>query len=100
MSVLDMLLRIVLESWHVLEESAPYVLLGFFVAGLLKAFVSDSFMVRHLGGRSLGSVVKAAFIGVPLPLCSCGVLPTALGLRRQGASKGATTAFMISTPET
>ncbi|MUM76853.1 SO_0444 family Cu/Zn efflux transporter [Pseudodesulfovibrio sp. F-1] len=95
-----MLVEIVVASWHVLEESAPYVLLGFFVAGLLKAFVPDAFMARHLGGRSFGSVVKAAVIGVPLPLCSCGVLPAALGLRRQGASKGATTAFMISTPET
>lgn len=97
---MGMLFEIFLASWHVLEESAPYVLLGFFVAGLLKAFVSDSFMARHLGGPSFGSVVKAAVIGVPLPLCSCGVLPAALGLRRQGASKGATTAFMISTPET
>jgi len=81
-------------------EAAPYVLFGFFVAGLLKAFVPDSFMARHLGKKSVGSVFKAAVIGVPLPLCSCGVLPAALGLRRQGASKGATTAFMISTPET
>ncbi|MFH1912755.1 MAG: SO_0444 family Cu/Zn efflux transporter [Pseudomonadota bacterium] len=97
---MDMLVEIVFASWHVLEESAPYVLLGFFVAGLLKSFVPDAFMARHLGGRSFGSVVKAAVIGVPLPLCSCGVLPAALGLRRQGASKGATTAFMISTPET
>jgi len=70
------------------------------VAGLLKAFVSDSFMAKHLGGNSVKSVMKAAVIGVPLPLCSCGVLPAALGLRKQGASKGATTAFMISTPET
>jgi hypothetical protein len=89
-----------LESWNVLVEASPYVLLGFFVAGLLKAFVPDSLMARHLGGRGFGSVVKAAIMGVPLPLCSCGVLPAALGLRRQGASKGATTAFMIATPET
>lgn len=89
-----------MESWHVLVEAGPYVLFGFFVAGLLKAFVSDAFLANHLGGNSFGSVVKAAVIGVPLPLCSCGVLPAALGLRKQGASKGATTAFMISTPET
>ena len=96
----DVLLRIAVESWHVLVEASPYVLVGFFVAGLLKGFVPDSAMARHLGKDSIGSVVKAAVIGVPLPLCSCGVLPTALGLRRQGASKGATTAFMIATPET
>ncbi|WP_190275306.1 SO_0444 family Cu/Zn efflux transporter [Pseudodesulfovibrio mercurii] len=97
---MEMVFNVLAESWHVLVEASPYVLFGFFVAGLLKGFVPDAFMARHLGGRSVGSVFKAAVIGVPLPLCSCGVLPTALGLRRQGASKGATTAFMISTPET
>ncbi len=98
--MIDLLTGILAASWNVLVEAGPYVLFGFFVAGLLKAFVPDSFMARHLGGDSVGSVVKAAVIGVPLPLCSCGVLPAALGLRKQGASKGATTAFMISTPET
>jgi len=98
--MIDVLLKIILESWHVLVEASPYVLFGFFVAGLLKAFVPDAFLAKHLGGNSVGSVVKASVMGVPLPLCSCGVLPAALGLRRQGASKGATTAFMISTPET
>jgi len=98
--MIEILINILAESWHVLVEAAPYVLFGFFVAGLLKGFVPDSFMARHLGGKSLGAVLKAAVMGVPLPLCSCGVLPAALGLRRQGASKGATTAFMISTPET
>ncbi|QJB54940.1 SO_0444 family Cu/Zn efflux transporter [Pseudodesulfovibrio sp. zrk46] len=97
---MELLTNIIVESWHVLVEAGPYVLFGFFVAGLLKAFVSDSFLAKHLGGRSVWSVIKAAVIGVPLPLCSCGVLPAALGLRKQGASKGATTAFMISTPET
>ena len=98
--MMEMIIGILAESWHVLVEAGPYVLFGFFVAGMLKGFVPDSYMARHLGGNSLGAVLKAAVIGVPLPLCSCGVLPAALGLRRQGASKGATTAFMISTPET
>lgn len=97
---MELLVKIVEASWDVLVDAGPYVLFGFFVAGLLKAFVPDKFMAKHLGGKSFGSVVKAAVVGVPLPLCSCGVLPTALGLRKQGASKGATTAFMISTPET
>lgn len=97
---MDMIVRIVMESWNVLVEAGPYVLFGFFVAGLLKAYVPDTFMAKHLGGKSLWSVIKAAVIGVPLPLCSCGVLPTALGLKKQGASKGSTTAFMIATPET
>jgi len=97
---MEILTKILFESWNVLVEAGPYVLFGFFVAGLLKAFVSDSFLAGHLGGKSIGAVIKAAVLGVPLPLCSCGVLPAALGLRKQGASKGATTAFMISTPET
>ncbi|WP_319544196.1 SO_0444 family Cu/Zn efflux transporter [uncultured Pseudodesulfovibrio sp.] len=97
---MNMIINIVYESWHVLVDAGPYLLFGFFVAGMLKGFVPDKYMARHLGKKSVGSVFKAAIIGVPLPLCSCGVLPTALGLRRQGASKGATTAFMISTPET
>jgi len=89
-----------LECWAVLREAAPFVLLGFLVAGLLKALLPETWMSRHLGGRGPLSVLKAALIGVPLPLCSCGVVPAALGLRRQGAGPGATTAFLISTPET
>lgn len=99
-TLVNVLMNIGLESWHVLVDASPYVLLGFLVAGLLKAFVPDRFMARHLGEKSLWSVTKAGLIGIPLPLCSCGVLPAAMGLRRQGASKGAATAFMISTPET
>lgn len=92
--------KILLESWNVLCLSAPYLLFGFFVAGLLKAFIPDDFIARHLGKENRSSIVKAALFGVPLPLCSCGVLPTAAGIRKQGASKGATTAFLIATPET
>jgi len=91
---------ILLESWNVLCLSAPYLLFGFFVAGLLKAFISDDFIARHLGKENRSSIVKAALFGVPIPLCSCGVLPAAAGIRKQGASKGATTAFLIATPET
>ena len=92
--------KILLESWNVLCLSAPYMLFGFFIAGLLKAFLPDDFIARHLGKESRSSVIKAALFGVPLPLCSCGVLPAAAGIRKQGASKGATTAFLIATPET
>lgn len=83
-----------------LLESAPFMLLGFLLAGLLKGFVPEAALTRHLSGRDLRPALKAALIGVPLPLCSCGVLPAAEGLRRAGAGKGATTAFLISTPET
>jgi Predicted permeases len=97
---LDALTQYLLECWSVLREAAPFVILGFFVAGLIKALLPDAWMHRHLGGRGPVSVFKAALMGVPLPLCSCGVLPAALGMRRKGAGPGATTAFMISTPET
>lgn len=79
---------------------APYILLGFFIAGLLQTFVDRRTMARHLAGRGWKPVIKAALFGIPLPLCSCGVLPTAVALRRRGASKGATTSFLIATPQT
>lgn len=81
-------------------ESAPWLLLGFILAGMLKVFVPMGWMNKQLGGHGLKSVVKAAIFGAPLPLCSCGVIPAAVGLRRAGASKAATTSFLVSTPET
>ena len=81
-------------------ESAPWLLLGFAVAGVIKAWVPEDLLASQLGKPGLGSTVKAALVGAPLPLCSCGVIPAAVGLRRSGASKNATTAFLISTPET
>lgn len=84
----------------ILNAMSPYILLGFLVAGILHVFVPASAMSRHLSGRGLKPVVKAALFGIPLPLCSCGVLPAAVALRRQGASKGASTSFLIATPQT
>lgn len=81
-------------------EMAPYILLGFLFAGLLNEFVKPRTMARHLSGRGLLPVMKAAALGVPLPLCSCGVLPTAVSLRRRGASRAASTSFLIATPQT
>ncbi|MFV0423148.1 SO_0444 family Cu/Zn efflux transporter [Oleidesulfovibrio sp.] len=86
--------------WDILLEASPYVLLGFFVAGLLKGFLPEDLVARHLGRGRILPVIKASLFGVPLPLCSCGVIPAAAGLRQQGASRGATTSFLISTPET
>lgn len=98
--MLKLLVEYLGECWLVLCEAAPFVLFGFLVAGLMKALLPEGYLGRHLGGKGVLPVLKAAALGVPLPLCSCGVLPAALGLRRQGAGPGATTAFMISTPET
>ncbi len=91
---------ILTEFWFILGEMAPYLLFGFFVAGMLSMFVSAEVVERHLGGRGIWPVVKASFWGVPLPLCSCAVIPVAASLRKHGSSKGATTAFLISTPQT
>ena len=86
--------------WDILVESSFWMLFGFFMAGLLRAFVPSDLVARHLGKNQSGNIFKAALFGVPLPLCSCGVIPAAAGLRRQGAGKGATASFLISTPET
>ncbi|MDP2401683.1 MAG: permease, partial [Actinomycetota bacterium] len=93
-------LRVLGESAEILADASPYLLFGFLAAGLLHGVISSETVARHLGRGRLGPVVKAALFGVPLPLCSCGVLPAALGLRKQGASKGATVSFLVSTPET
>jgi HflK protein len=81
-------------------ESAPYLLIGFALAGVLKAIVPEDKVYKHLGENRFKSVTLASLFGIPLPLCSCSVLPVATSLRRSGASKGATTSFLISTPET
>lgn len=85
---------------NMLAEMSPYLLLGFLVAGILYAYVPGSFYRRHLSQPGAWAVIKAALIGVPLPLCSCGVLPTAVSLRKNGASRGASTSFLIATPQT
>lgn len=86
-------------SWQILLESAPFMIIGLTLGGLLKMFLSTDYVAHHLGRGRFSSVLKAALFGIPLPLCSCGVLPAAAALKRQGANNGAITAFMISTPE-
>ncbi|QJR81207.1 SO_0444 family Cu/Zn efflux transporter [Alteromonas pelagimontana] len=81
-------------------ESAPWLLLGLLVAGVMHELVPISLLQKHMGSNSFGAVGKSAIIGAPLPLCSCGVIPAAVGLRRSGASKPATVSFLVSTPET
>ena len=85
---------------QLLNAMSPYLLLGFLLAGLLHAFVPRGGFTRHLAAPSFVSVLKATLLGIPLPLCSCGVIPTAMSLRREGASRGAVAAFLIATPQT
>lgn len=93
-------LEILTASWDVFLKSAPFMLFGFLVAGLLKVFVSPEKIAQYLGRGKIRSVFLAALAGIPLPLCSCGVVPAAAGLKKQGANRGATISFLISTPET
>ena len=89
-----------LGTWDVLTQMAPYLIFGFFVAGLLSVLISPSFIERHLGHGRFLPTLKSATFGIPLPLCSCGVIPVSASLRKHGASKGATSAFLIATPQT
>ncbi len=91
--------RFLRELWQVMIDLSPSLLLGLFIAGLLHVYLPKGLVRRGFNRPDMRSVTRASLIGVPLSLCSCGVIPTALGLRKEGASKGATTAFMISTPQ-
>ena len=92
--------RFFISLLNVVCEMAPYLLLGFFIAGVLHVFVPQRFYANYLSQNNKFSVVWAALLGVPLPLCSCGVIPTAIGLRNEKASKGAIASFLIATPQT
>lgn len=85
--------------WTFIVASAPYLIFGLFAGGVIHQFIPMEKVKKWLGGRNFSTVVKAALVGVPLPLCSCSVIPTAVTLRKSGASNGATSAFLISTPE-
>ena len=98
--MIDKLIEIALAVVGVILLMAPYLLLGFAIAALLSFFFTPAWVRRHLGRPGLLQVVKASLIGVPLPLCSCGVLPLAFSLHKSGASKGATVSFLVSTPQT
>ena len=96
----EQLTDIATQFWSTICEMAPFLLFGFLAAGVLSVLVSADWIQRHLGRGRIAPVIKASAFGVPLPLCSCSVIPVATSLRRHGASKGATTAFLISTPQT
>jgi uncharacterized membrane protein YraQ (UPF0718 family)/regulator of protease activity HflC (stomatin/prohibitin superfamily) len=93
------LLDVLAETWGLFFLAAPFILLGLFLAGLLQLLLSTRQVVRWLGGVGLSSVAKAAALGIPLPVCSCGVIPIAIALRRKGASSPASLSVIISAPE-
>lgn len=97
---MNALYGILSSSWHMFVESSIYMLFGFFCAGLIYAYVKTEMIGQYLGKGKIRSVFLSALIGIPIPLCSCGVVPAAAGLKKQGANNGATLAFLISTPET
>ena len=88
------------EIIHLINEMSPFLLLGFLLAGLMHVFIPGTYYHKYLSTNSFRSVVNAALFGIPLPLCSCGVIPTAMSLRKEGASKGAVASFLIATPQT
>lgn len=88
------------EIIQLITSMSPYLLLGFLIAGIMHTFIPGKYFNKYLSKKSFRSVINAALIGIPLPLCSCGVIPTAMSMRKDGASKGAVTSFLIATPQT
>jgi len=87
------------ESWQIYLDVAVYMLFGFFVAGILYVFFKPDKIKQYLGTGKIKPVILSALFGIPIPLCSCGVVPVAAGLKKQGANNGAALSFMIATPE-
>ena len=98
--MIDFLFGVLQALWQILEDASVYLLFGFLLAGVLAVLVPRRLLTRLIGTGRIRSVLWGSVIGAPLPLCSCGVLPTAVGLNRQGATPGATVAFLVATPET
>jgi len=91
---------IIVDFWRTITEMSPYLLFGFFVAGVLSVLISQRLVEKHLGGKGIWPLIKASLFGIPLPLCSCGVIPVSISLHKHGASKGSTISFLLSTPQT
>ncbi|MEW6999403.1 SO_0444 family Cu/Zn efflux transporter [Colwelliaceae bacterium BS250] len=96
---MDVVFELASNLFLLANEASPWLLLGLIIAGLMKTWVPTEILSKHLG-QGNSAIVKAAFIGAPLPLCSCGVIPVATQLRRSGASAPATSSFLVATPET
>ena len=96
-----MILDFLRTFWNVFAMMAPWLIIGFLIAGIIAVCLPRDFVMRFLGASGgVKSIIRAVAIGVPLPICSCGVIPISTALRNNGASKGATAGFLISTPQT
>lgn len=98
--VMDYVKQFFTDLFDIFNEMSPYLILGFFFAGLLHVFFPKQKVTKYLGKGNKTSVINASLLGVPLPLCSCGVIPTGISFFKHGASKGSTVSFLISTPQT
>ena len=98
--MIELLEKIMRDSWLVLGQMSPYLIFGFLMAGVLSVYISAEWVEKHLGGTGIMPVFKASVFGVPLPLCSCSVIPVSASFYRHGASRSATTSFLLSTPQT
>ena len=98
--IIDKIIEIFAEVWMLCVEMAPYLLLGMLVSGLISIFIKKNMVLKQIGSKNFKSILKSTLFGIPLPLCSCGVIPVAATLRESGASKGSTTSFLVSTPQT
>lgn len=99
-AVVEILEKFVWQFITLFSEMAPFLLLGFLLAGILHVWVPNHLYVPKISKPNFKSVLWSALFGIPLPICSCGVIPTSIALRKEGASKGASVSFLISTPAT
>jgi len=97
---MDYIVAYFIEFFELLKEMSPWLLLGFLFAGVLHIYMPEKKIKKYMGGNNLQSVTNASLLGIPLPLCSCGVIPTGIAFYKEGASKGSTVSFLISTPQT
>ena len=97
---MQVIINVLKNFWNLSIEMAPFLLLGFLLSGFLSIFISKEIIKKHLSNKSKYAVIKSVILGIPLPVCSCGVIPLAASLREKGASKGSTASFVASTPQT
>jgi len=100
MKVTDLIINYFTGLFALLNEMSPYLLLGFLFAGVLHVFVRKRRVIKYLGKNDMAAVIRSSLFGIPLPLCSCGVIPTGISFYKNGASKSSTISFLISTPQT